>query len=536
MKITFYNSTSEKIRVDKTDYLGQATDLNGTLRDNSSIITPIIEVGFVGFPTYNYCYIEEFQRYYFIDDIVATNNGLWEVYMTVDVLMSFKSQIYDLKPIIVRNQYILNGLGRYQTDELRPRNHYLNQTIRQYPLLPGLRLGDVSYVLTFSANNYSISDYKYIQSAININTDLNITRSVANSSVGAVCIISGDYKDAHYDKEVGLARYIEQCLKDSEVASRTLSITAYPFKIETLDDDKRKKLNEIITLQEGHTLVNGIKYNPYLYEINIDIFRNYDTLIGEKTYRIFIPFVGWQDIDAFELIGYYISIFYEVNVFTNECDVYVVKHKNPYQNSEGYLFANGYVNVIQKHSTQIGASIPISASNLRELQNEHRLANISTIFNAVGLIGDVLSFGSSRALGLTKAGHMTKTKRMRYNSTSGMIESAESAYGTITDSILSQVGVLNKPVLHNANIPGDYNSWKNCSSIVIEESIYETISNSEYEGDFAKNYGIPVMEFRKLSDVHGYTITDDVRMDNFSIATEKEIETIRDFLTSGVIL
>lgn len=50
--------------------------------------------------TYNYCYISEFGRYYFINNITSVRNGLWKIDCSVDVLMSYKTSILNLNVIV----------------------------------------------------------------------------------------------------------------------------------------------------------------------------------------------------------------------------------------------------------------------------------------------------------------------------------------------------------------------------------------------------------------------------------------------------
>lgn len=50
--------------------------------------------------SYNYAYIPEFGRYYFISDMVHVSKGLWRISMQVDVLESFKNYILDLGVIL----------------------------------------------------------------------------------------------------------------------------------------------------------------------------------------------------------------------------------------------------------------------------------------------------------------------------------------------------------------------------------------------------------------------------------------------------
>ncbi len=101
MEITLYTNESEKNKLEKT--ITNSILLEGNLRDESSIINPIILISSnkEDIPyMYNYAYIPAFGRYYFITDIESVRTGIWRVSMHVDVLMSYKEQIKNLNVII----------------------------------------------------------------------------------------------------------------------------------------------------------------------------------------------------------------------------------------------------------------------------------------------------------------------------------------------------------------------------------------------------------------------------------------------------
>lgn len=108
--ITCYKSSAEVIRVDKTDYLTEVITLEGNLRDECSIINPVITIEYEGVPNFNYIYIPTFNRYYFIDRITSITTTLWEIEMKVDVLMSFKEALLNCSGFIDRNENEFNDL------------------------------------------------------------------------------------------------------------------------------------------------------------------------------------------------------------------------------------------------------------------------------------------------------------------------------------------------------------------------------------------------------------------------------------------
>lgn len=102
MQIKFYKNYSEKNKIGKS--LSSELTLNGNLRDECSITSPSILVEATSLVDYNYCYIPEFKRYYFISDITSVRNNLWRVSLKCDVLESFKKDILNLSCIVDKQQ------------------------------------------------------------------------------------------------------------------------------------------------------------------------------------------------------------------------------------------------------------------------------------------------------------------------------------------------------------------------------------------------------------------------------------------------
>lgn len=85
------------------------------LKDGCSVMNPVImiENGLVDRPNFNYAYLEEFGRLYFITDWTFTRR-LWVASLSVDVLATFKPTIGDLNLYILRaaadfNTYLTDG-------------------------------------------------------------------------------------------------------------------------------------------------------------------------------------------------------------------------------------------------------------------------------------------------------------------------------------------------------------------------------------------------------------------------------------------
>lgn len=113
MEIIFYKSTAEKNILNKIPYLTEYFRCNGVLKEGTSIINPVILIDFnlqehQDIFTPNYCYIAKFHRYYYIEDITSLYLNLYQVRMKVDVLTTYKTNIYALSGMIKRNEFVYN--------------------------------------------------------------------------------------------------------------------------------------------------------------------------------------------------------------------------------------------------------------------------------------------------------------------------------------------------------------------------------------------------------------------------------------------
>lgn len=106
MKITFYKCSAENKRVDKTSYLTGEYTIEGSLRDATNVIDPVIEIEHddFAFRLFNYCYIYLFKRYYFITEIKSVRTGIWQVSLHVDVLYTWRAELANELAIIEKSQ------------------------------------------------------------------------------------------------------------------------------------------------------------------------------------------------------------------------------------------------------------------------------------------------------------------------------------------------------------------------------------------------------------------------------------------------
>ena len=114
MDISIYHNSSENNEINKRITL--ISSISAIFKAPVSIENPVLIVEYdEDLLSSNYVYIAEYSRYYFIEDIKAVTGGRLELYLSVDVLMSFSTAILTL-PVIVDKQEQLSIADKYFND------------------------------------------------------------------------------------------------------------------------------------------------------------------------------------------------------------------------------------------------------------------------------------------------------------------------------------------------------------------------------------------------------------------------------------
>ena len=105
MQVILYNNGSEPNEINKALTLIDTVS-NAVIKGDISYEAPTLKLTYDGNVTdrINYMYIPEFNRCYFITDIINLTGGRYEVRGKVDVLESFKASVLALSAIIDKQE------------------------------------------------------------------------------------------------------------------------------------------------------------------------------------------------------------------------------------------------------------------------------------------------------------------------------------------------------------------------------------------------------------------------------------------------
>lgn len=116
MLIRLYNFTGDRRALNKGSKMNMICEMQGSLTEPSEVVNPVIyvdsfknETGGFDPADCNYAWIEQFKRYYFINELKVISENIWQISMHSDPLMSFSDAIMNLPAYCLRT----DGLGEY---------------------------------------------------------------------------------------------------------------------------------------------------------------------------------------------------------------------------------------------------------------------------------------------------------------------------------------------------------------------------------------------------------------------------------------
>lgn len=130
MEIKLYKTSSPRKKLVKN--LTDGITLTGTLRGQSSVMSPSLQIQDIAVIGYNYCYIPDFGRYYYINGINALRANLFELSLGIDVLMTYAEAIRNNAAIVDKVQNF-GAAYNYINDGSFVNSNRMKQDIVNFP-------------------------------------------------------------------------------------------------------------------------------------------------------------------------------------------------------------------------------------------------------------------------------------------------------------------------------------------------------------------------------------------------------------------
>lgn len=521
MQIILYRIDCEARELAKGWYIENATSkltLDGTLREQCSIIAPSIAFGrtILALHNYNYAYIKDFDRYYFIADMTTIRDSLTRIDFRCDVLYSFRSNLTSSSSRLFCERW--SGSENLITDNLR--DYDCHRQVTENPItdysIAGASVENwstyiygVNFVVTFLSNDsIANSDLEtYETPPVVQNVIRGTTRNLVEPSYHLVNLVT---------TYIGLNTLLKEVIKDENKSKAIVAIRSYPF--------------DCIANSSTATRVNSLSYGEYTFDLSAQtwfiaepmyhILANFrlphesDSLMArdyENEYKLFLPFDKWITLDLSTIGKDIIMVFYQPIYTYGQCNVYVVDytaHKLIYSNC---------VSVCSESSA--------TYSNAQSIKDNYTSTLIS---GGVSLVGGAIMTGVSVATGNALGATMGITAMGTSIATTGakLTSTALTSHETLSGSVPNgNSGMLNCKVPRLR--------WV-CKIPVVNEN------DTDKWNYYKETFGLPYMttisgDFLTNTEHMGSYFFGECRIP-FADASRSEIEELKSILKQGITI
>lgn len=512
--IILYKNNSDTKEMNKV--LTNSLSVRGNLIEATSVEHPSIVFELNNgnddiIPQYNYCYIPNFERYYFVEDKVNVGRNLWRLELREsDVLMSFKDDINATSGLITRNS---NTYNDSLIDDLIPKKNELN--ITESSMSPAtnkgflLNLENVTYniAVTIShASSHTDSAQVITPDTVGVNDVLPRLVNTKQYYGSTQTFILSNFTE--------LENFMHFVNSHEGLSSYIINAFVYPF-------DLREDFNgtnhygivadgvacDYIGAEQGGTAVLHQLSMDAIMVLNVNYYKLATFKINRPTnyldlkakYEVFIPFLGWVELNGEQVFDKNIEIVYQVDLQSGEnnvclCDVTSNK-------------------LIYTAKCSLGISLPLTFDNSAEIQRQRDNLYISTLLgtissasslafgvmteNPVALAGGVMGLGktwTSYFMGMNSlfetakanigsgysASYLPNNPRLRITKEIELYTNNESwrkLYGKplmVIDTISNYSDYIEAQI-EKVNIPNATNEEKNRIKQLFKDGIYKTI-------------------------------------------------------------
>lgn len=127
MVIKLYKTTDTNNTINKT--LTNETEYTIKFKGIADIKNPVVLLTSESFLNFNYAYIPDFERFYFINNIEINPNKIYTLNLSVDVLESFKNDILASKGMITKQTNINNYYNDSYESEIKKQVDIYKSTV-----------------------------------------------------------------------------------------------------------------------------------------------------------------------------------------------------------------------------------------------------------------------------------------------------------------------------------------------------------------------------------------------------------------------
>lgn len=477
MNVVFYNHSK---RSNSTKLPTGGVTIPCVLKDGCSVISPVLEIKSATRPNYNYAYISDFGRYYYVDDWTYYR-GIWSCSLSVDVLTSWRSNVLNTTAYV---EYSSSNYSLDYTDTRVMSTQEKEVVLRETPSELSVFDSNGCYVLSVistDANGYNGACAVYAMTQDELQ---HFTSTITSQS----------FLDGLWE---GLKNFFNNPF-DAIVSCRWI-----PFNVQDLTGEyKAIKIAYAETDSYGKLLNSNFKGASYSLPLNHNSFEDVQPF---TTATLYLPFVGIVELD--------IDAYYKKDSFSIDmkCDVVT--------GDIIYTVGRDFTNFTSTYTGNCATQIPLS---------NNMVDTLGMVASTAGVIGGIVT--TVRAIKspiavLTSSFKEASSAMSRQAAIqAGAFATAGAAYGLARSAqVHTQTnGALSSRI--GARIA------LNIKIVLMKSKILDDVDSANRIATF----GLPCYKTLKLSTLSGYCKCDGASIN--ATATAEELNSLNSLVNGGIYI
>ena len=408
--------------------------------------------------TYNYVYLPVLQRYYYVTNIQFINKKFTRLILLEDVLYSHSDLIKSQDAYVTRysgatDKYIVDD--RYPVEDV-PTYTYFPTIVN----VSGASTVSFKFAMSKITGTNEYAPNVFISTVSKTVEPASASDDIEPPTHSGLPYIQSRRGYAQQYRLLNLSDYaslVNACISNDAPASYIRSALLLPFDLRDIfpDTTKTYKLRAgekwLINAEWGDdpslanlyygTTKGGCPYiviKDFYFDSRggITIDPTYLGTSPNTIWEMYLPFVGWVQINAKQMMSKRIVIYYTFDLDTGISTAYI------------YNFTNAQV--LYSFNCQIGMKLPLTTTNAEELARQKQATGLNL---AMGILSSTISLGIGGATGnpLALVGGVMglgKTGISAVNSFNSMIEKAQTTYGTPDNALYANDQIYIRKITH----------------------------------------------------------------------------------------
>lgn len=498
--LDLYVNNDDKQVLEKT--LENEKIIQGEFIETTDMLSPSIIIypertdDFFSYCNYNYARIEELGRYYYINNVEFLTGSQIRLNLKIDVLNTWCDSLLNCPCIVSRNEF-----ANDRKLEDKEMGYYYNKSIEINEITNGFT---GTYAFEMGNVNENTHHYAVTVSASQTLLNRNLDNFKSLSAVNVYEKEPNTFNGTYLLNSVNIGKLLRLVYRDDNLSSYVKNVMVLPFEPSSYSTSEiEMKIGETSSTDVRGLTSNYGSNNRYLYAtFSIPYMNSYVDYEPYTQLEIFIPFKSWITVNICDVENSIINLFYNINYETGEATYILFNYTKDF--------------VISSGACNLGVKVGLNTSNMLELQNQKTQLAINSALSGIAsasTLGVGIATGNPFAI-MGGVGGLTKT---------------------VANGVTQGMQLYNKAST-------DISS--SSAQLVLPNKVYiKTVKTIPFIPEtYGKFKGYPTRISANLGDFHGYTMVEEIHLENLSLEninftpTLAEINELDTLLHEGVIL